>query len=86
MGAAACGGKGFKGNGKGKWREAKRRRELQTAIQPSVLRPPHPLNHTAFAPQCANQTPGEQAPHKLLWNVSCRHTPIVDPATQGMPP
>ena len=32
MGAAACGGRGFKGRARGKWREAGRRRHLRTAI------------------------------------------------------
>ena len=49
MGAAACGGKG-----KGKWREANRRRQLQTATQPAGMptpprfapSPPKPITHS----------------------------------------
>ena len=42
MGAAAYGGKGFKGRASGKWREANRRRPLQTTTQPGVIPPPPP--------------------------------------------
>ena len=48
MGAAAYRGKGFKERateGNGRWREANRRRQLQTAIHPGVMPPLPPFTH-----------------------------------------
>ena len=44
MDTAAYGGRGFRG--KGKWREANRRRQLQTAIRPGVM-PNPPIRESA---------------------------------------
>ena len=66
MGAAACGGKGFKERGRGEWSEANRRRRLQTATRPGVMPPPPPppgnmilqMHTPARSSQCwSRQTP-----------------------------
>ena len=43
MGTAAYGGRGFKGKGSGKWREADSCRRLQTATQQVSCQPPTPV-------------------------------------------
>ena len=55
MGAAAYGGKGLKGRGKGKWRGANRRRQLQTATQPGAMRTPL-VNGTGNSPSAGQPT------------------------------
>ena len=56
MGTAAYGGKGFKEKGKGKWPEANRRRQLQTAMNVGVMPPPPPLVQAALLHPCPIST------------------------------